>query len=515
MATVDVELDRGELLEAIRHDCLTFLAFYIGDKLTLEVPDFHQEIWEELLEYLEEINQPDRLIGVIQKLFAVPRGFSKSTLAKLSVILFMRYSVLRFTLYVSKTSPIATAAMRDIIGWFTSDNEIALYGKPKILKSSETEGLWILEIGVPGHLRQKKIILKAVGQGHQVRGNLIDNQRPDYQVWDDIEDLDTAHTEEAQAKLDEWTLGSLAKSIADVGLIVFMGNMVRSTTLLARLSKDPEWNPTVFGSIVRDRTTGELKSLWEGKFPLQSLLKNYRTYRKLGKGHIWETEMMNLSADRLLTMSLDGAVMVPFMHPEDIECGFLCLDPAFGKESWHDESAITVHVRRKGVALPVLVDHRRGRWSESQLLDTMVELSYYWNLSTWCIEAQAAQRLLMSLFRLLLIDRKINPDVFSMLPLMASKESKGTRIHAFRQAVANKSYGILESQVEVRLLLEEYSPDAEKHDDVCDSAAYGLLAWDNYGDMIESKGMFSVAGALMQSGQAKMTSLGELDVCRF
>lgn len=510
-----VDVDIEQLKAAIRHDCVTFFAFYIGAELTLDVPELHIEVWNELLEHLEIVSQPGHLIGHLQKLFAIPRDHSKSTIAKLAVILFMRYSPLRFTLYISKTSSVATAAIRDVVSWLSSDQETAVYGKPDILKKNETDGLWIILIGLPDGTK-KRIVLKAIGQGHQVRGLLIDNIRPDFIVIDDIEDYETADGDVQQRKLDEWAVGSLMKATAKRSFRLFLGNMVRSTTLLARLAKDPAWNPTVFGALVKDKQSGALKALWEGRWTVESLLADYRAHRRIGMGHVWETEMMNLSADTLLTLALDNALMIPQINPEEIQCGFICLDPAFGLNSWNDESAITVHVRINSLKVPIVIDSRKGRWDEKRILDELMELSYYWNIATWCIESAAAQKLFIPLFRLMLIEREISPDVFSILPIFAGKESKASRITAFRRAISTRNYALTESQVDLKLLLEEYSPDSKDHEDLCDSAAYGPLAWDTYGTTIEARGIQSISGRLIQSASAnQQRDLGELHVCPF
>lgn len=506
-----VTIDRAELLSAIRHDCVSFLAFYIGEELTLEVPQFHEEIWEELLSFVEQVNQPHFIVGHLHKLFAVPREHSKSTLAKLAVILFMRYSILSFTLYVSRTGPIAKRALKDVVAWITSPQEVDLYGTPIEVKANESEGLWIYSIGLPGGGR-KIIILLGMGTGQQIRGTLIQNKRPDLVILDDIEDYETADGGFQQDKLDEWVLGSLLKATARRSFRLFIGNMVRSTTLLARLSRDPEWNPTVFGALVRDKVTGSLRALWDGRWTVAALLADYRKYRRIGKGHIWETEMMNLSGDKLLQMSLDGALMIPHPNPEEVECGFICLDPAFGKRSWHDQSGITVHARITGVGVPVIVDSRRGRWSETEILDQLIELSYIWNLSTWAIEAIAAQRLLIPLFRLLLTERKIPPEAITIVPVSTNRETKASRIMAFRKAMNSRSYGLSENQIDLRLLLEEYTPDT-KEDDIQDSSAYGPLIWQLYGVTVEALGVIGIAGRLLQTTESNQENLGELDVC--
>lgn len=519
---VEAIVSRKELLEAIQRDCVLFLSFYLQEELTLEVPEFHIEIWDEFLDLLDTVNHPDYLIGHLQKLIAVPREHSKSTLCKLAVILFMRYSPLRFTLYVSKTSTVALNAIRDVVSWFKSPQEVELYGAPRIEKHNETEGTFILWIGLGrSNGSQKRIILKAVGQGHQVRGLLVDSMRPEFIIMDDIEDLDTADGGTQQRKLDEWTMGSLMKASAKRSIRLMLGNMVRSTTLLARLAKDPEWNPTVYGALVKDKATGELKALWgpsedgltPGLWSVKRLLEDYRKYRKIGLGYIWETEMMNLSQDSLLTANLDKMPIVEFVSPEEVESGFIVMDPAFGQKAWNDDTAFTVHVRKRGYPIPIIVDHRVGKMTEDQQLDTFLELSYAWNLSTWVIESVAAQRLFFSLFRLLLMDRLIPPETFLMLPITGGKEAKSSRITAFREAAKAKSYAMAANQIDIKLKLEEYSPDTAKFDDLCDSASYGPLVWASYGEEVKSRGVHAIIGGLMQAAGIDTNNKGEADVC--
>lgn len=490
-----VEFDREQLLTLIRHDCEIFMGFYLTDQLTLEVPEFHKELWHEFLDLLEEVNDPSRLVGKLQKLLGVPREHAKTTLTKLAVILFFRYSRLSFCAYVSNTFSSANNALKDIRDWLILPQESELYGKADIEKSSETEGLYIMQICIPNQLTKKTIIMKAFGQGTQLRGTLIKNKRPDIMIFDDVESLDTNSSEEQQKKLDAWCMGTAFKAMASYGVIVFIGNMISETTLLARLSKVEAWRPTVFGAIIRHN--GVLQPLWPGRWTLEALLSDYASYRVVGTGHVWEAEMMNLTAKEILGESLITAIRPPLPMPDEVGAGFICLDPAFGVNAWNDESAITVHVRLTDGDIPILVESRHGRWKEEQLLDELISCSYYWGLTTWVIEAQAAQKLLISLFRLMLTQRQLSPDLFLMIPLMAAKDSKASRIVAFRSSVISGSYAIAESLQDFVIKLEGYSADSKVHDDELDSGSYGTVCWNLYGEVIKGKGRQDVAGLIM------------------
>jgi hypothetical protein len=509
MAQYDV--DRNMLIAAIRRDCEVFLSFYMGDELTLEVPQFHVELWDEFLQLLDEVNEPDRLVGILQKLLGVPRGHSKTTLIKLAIILFFRYSRLSYCAYLSNTFAAALSAIKDISEWLQSPQEIELYGAPKIEKSSETDGLYILHIYIPNRIGQKRVIMKAFGQGTQLRGTVIHNKRPDLMIFDDVETLETAASETQQKKLDAWCFGTAMKAMAALGVCIFIGNMISETTLLARLSKDESWNATVFGAIIRDKD-GNLQSLWPERWSLEYHLKDYATYRKLGQGHVWEAELMNLTAKEILGESLTMALRPAMPMAEELEAGFLCLDPAFGTNSWNDESAITAHGRMKGGNIPILLQSNHGRWKEEQTFDELISMSYRWGITTWVIEAQAAQRLLIPLFRTYMIQRMMAPELFLLLPIMAGKDSKASRIVSFRSSVAHGSYAIVEEEEDLVKRLEEYSPDSKVHDDVCDSAAYGSIIWPLHGTTIVGRGRQDVAGLLMGTAGGSTVGLLEMGI---
>lgn len=505
----EYQVDKHQLLAAIRNDCHLYLSFYMGDLLELGIPEFHEEIWDEFLELLDEVNRPDMLVGILHKLLGVPREHAKTTLVKLACILFLRYSRLSFLAYISNTFASALNAIKDIKEWLLSPQETELYGKANVLKNSESEGLFILEIHVPGQDRLKKIILKAFGVGTQIRGQLIDSRRPDFMVFDDVESQETAATEVQQQKLDSWCFGTALKAMAKMGVAIFIGNMISETTLLARLAKEPKWRPTVFGSLIRAKD-GSIRPLWPERWTFDALMEDYASYRRVGLGHSWEAEMMNLTSKDIFGESLENCPRPPRPMPDQLEAGFITLDPAFGTNAWNDESALTVHGRVIGADIPLVLETWHGRVKEERLLDELIRLSYYWGITTWCIESVAAQQLLIPLFRALLVQRGMSPDLFLMIPIIRGKTSKASSIIAWRAACANGSYGIVEEEQELVELLEKYSPDTTEHDDRCDSGSFGTIVWSLHGAVIQGQGRVDIAGMLMGQGAAA-TSYGGVE----
>jgi len=492
----EYEIDKQQLIKLIQRDCELFLSFYLGDKLDLGVPDFHKEIWEEFLHLLDEVNEPGRLVGILYKLLGVPREHAKTTLTKLAVILFFRYSKLRFLAYVSNTGPLAQNAIRDIYNWLISPQETELYGAAIVEKKNESESLYILQIQVPGRNKPKQIIMKGFGVETQIRGMNLDSDRPDLMVFDDVESQETASTAGQQTKLDTNIMGTALKAMAKMGVVIFIGNMIKETTLLARLAKEPEWRAVVFGSIIKDGD-GNLRPLWPERWSLDALLEDYAKFRRIGLGHVWEAEMMNLTSKEILGESLEKCPRPPRPMAEEIEAGFITLDPAFGTNAWNDESALTVHALMRGADIPLVVETWRGRAKEEAILDELIRMSHHWGITTWCIEAVAAQRLLIPLFRAYLSQRGHSPDLFVMLPITGGKESKPSRIVAFRSSCSQGSYGIVEEEQDLVNKLEEYAPDSKEHDDLCDSAAFGILVWSLHGTVVKGQGRVDIAGALM------------------
>lgn len=500
--SIEVELSRDELIAAMRTDCVTSLAFYLGDDLTLEVPPLHKEIWAEMVDMVRRVNL-NEWVDHMQKLFCVPRGFAKTTVVKVAITLFMRYSRLRFTLYASRTTIMARNACRDVYKWFIGDTDQALHGKATVEKANETEGLWILVIGTPD-FGYKRIILKALGSDQQVRGTNIDNWRPDLMILDDVEDNDTARTPESQSALDIWLMGNLLKASARRSVRIILGNMINSRTMLYRFSKDPKWNPTIYGAIVRNKATGALESLWEEFFSLESLLAEYKDYRSKGVGHVWVYEMMNMTADTVFKTELAAAVRIPRPLPEQVKSGIVILDPAFGQKAWNDESALTVHVKIAGSVIPHAVESRKGRWTEQRVLDEMIELSLYWNIATWGIESVAAQKLLIPLFNLMLDQMMYPKGLIQMIPLPSGNTAKASRILAGAKSVGAGSYGIVEEEEELFQALESYDPSQDNvHDDLPDSFAYGPIAWAHAGVLVEEFGRFNERMALLSAVDAQ------------
>lgn len=461
---VDSTASQGEIVERLRTDGEFFIEFFLHEELSSPVPFFHYgEIWPLLTN-----------TSMQRVLLAIPRDHAKTTLSKLSVVWYFLFTNHRFCVYLSNTNTIAKNACKDIIGYFNSPNFIATYGRIKMLKESETDSLWIFEVPMRDG-RIKKCILRAVGAGQQMRGINIDNQRPDIAVIDDVEDNENTDSEVLQKKLDRWIFGPFLKALARQKKIIWLGNMLQKTSLLARLSLRPNWNPIKFGAIVQDNVTGEFTPLWPERWPMAELIEDFQEYVELGLIETWMCEMMNMPGHGVDGFTQEQINYAPIPGPDEILAAWLVLDPAFGENITNDDSSITVHVLpRDGPAM--MVDHRTGKFKEHEIFDLMLGLSRTWNAWVWGIEAVAAQRVLIPFFQVLLTTQLLNHSI-EMIPLMAGKgDPKVSRIKAWVSLMAKNEYAVYEGAVEVTQQLLGYNMRKKSNrDDLIDSCAYGPM----------------------------------------
>lgn len=471
---VDVQNLEGEvgLIKKLLHtDAEFFIEFFLAESLDMPVPQFHKEIWSLLTDQEKE-----------RVLLAIPRDHAKTTLAKLCVVWYWLFTTHRFCVYLSNTAPIAKGACRDIIEWLSHPNFIQIFGQVQMVKHSENEGLWIFDLPM-GDGRVKRCILRALGQGQQMRGINIDNQRPDLAVVDDVEDNDNTASETQQKKLDDWMYGPFLKALAKKRKILWLGNMLSKSSLLARQSRNSIWNPVVYGSLVKD-SEGNLHPLWDDRWTLEGLKADFREYKMLGLIETWMCEMMNMPGHGVNGFTADQLFYQQAPLPDQIQAAWITIDPAFGLQAHNDETAITVHLIPKD-GVPMSLSPVHGHFSETKMFDIALELAQYWGAWTWGIEAVAAQKVLIPFFELLAATRGI-PSQITCVPLMAGRgDPKIARIRAYVSLLDDEQWAIDENDIDLTTqLLDLNFRTKDQADDLADSAAYGPAMYEEFSGLI-------------------------------
>lgn len=468
----DAQASIQDLRQMLKNDAEFFIEFFLAEQLDLPVPEFHKEVWGLLTDADKE-----------RILLAIPRDHAKTTLAKLVVVWYWLFTSHRFCVYLSNTNAIAKGACKDIIGFLENPNFVAVYGKINMIKSSDTESLWMFDMPM-GTGKMKRCILRAIGQGQQMRGINIDNQRPDIAIVDDVEDNENTESENLQKKLDRWIFGPFIKALARKKKILWLGNMLQKTSLLARLSRNQRWNPVVFGSLVKDISTGQLRPLWPGKWTIEALIEDFQEYRGLGLIETWMCEMMNMPGHGENGFTQTQINYQPVPTPDNIRAAWITIDPAFGEMAIHDSTAICVHVLPVD-GPPMVVSHIHAQMREHEMFNETLALATYWGAWVWGIEAIAAQKVLITLFQVLLASHQMSHSV-EMIPLMAGKgDPKVARISAWVSLMQQGEYAIPDDDVEITTQLLSYNlKKKSQKDDLIDSCAYGPQMLDMYMPLI-------------------------------
>lgn len=474
-ATVEVEsvgVNLREIRAALFSDCEIFIEFFLADQLDMPVPEFHKEIWGYMTDQEKE-----------RVLLAIPRDHAKTTLAKLGVIWYWLFTRHRFCVYLSNTNAIAKGACKDIIEFLDTANFVAVFGRVNMIKSSENESLWIFEMVING--KRKRCILRALGQGQQMRGINIDNQRPDIAVVDDVEDNDNTASDLQQKSLDRWVFGPFMKALAKKKKIIWLGNMLSKTSLLARLSRNPRWNPVVFGALVNDNVNHIMVPLWPEKWTVEELQEDFKEYKDAGLVETWMCEMMNMPGHGENGFTPGQMYYQPQPLPDECLAVWLSVDPAFGLKAHNDESSIAVHalLKNDGVPMTVMIEH--GRWDDVELFRRILHLAYYWNCWVWGVEAVAAQKVLISLFNILLVQERLKNHV-EIIPLLAGRgDPKVSRIRGVVSLMAAKEWALHDGDIDATHQFMNYDfRKIDQQDDIVDSMAYGPVMKDNYLNII-------------------------------
>lgn len=483
-----VAVSKQEVIYALEHDAEFFIQFFLGDELTLEVPDFHPEIFNLMIER-----------DVKQFACAIPRDHAKTTLAKLTCVHYFLFSKYNFILYMSNVVSIAIPSTNDIINFFLCDNFKAVFGEIQFITRQDGKGIYAFKLG------DKVCILRAHGAGMQVRGINILHQRPQLAICDDIEDSVNNATPELFQKLKKWFYGPFKKALNKFDhKIIHIGNLTENETLIAEHCQSRFWHSRVYGCLLSDG-----KPLWPDAWPIEKLRQDYNEYREAGMADVWFAEMMNMpTAGGRGVIRASEIFYQPQREPDDIEFGFITIDLAISEASYAHETVVCVHgyIPDAGDAgLWQIVEYRGFKGIDPiSLFWKVMELADYWRILTIGIEDVAYQASLKHVFRHECLRSGIQQEGdhgITFVPLSASGR-KAQRIIAWAAMVKAKEYALNEGDFSMTQQLITYRPD-KKHnkDDYIDAAAYGPQMLDRFLYLIMRRYQISVNGATKSSYQ--------------
>ena len=208
-------VDFKSLYEGMKSNILKFALIICKDVLKDTVPDFHKEIYTLL-------TTKDRIA------LAAPRGFAKSSLAKVYILWCVLFKIRLDICIISASETLAVEHLRYVKTKLESDQKILSWWGD--LKSEKwTENHLIVQ-----HPCGTRINVRAKGAGGQIRGF-----RPDCLVLDDIETDDSVESEEQRKKLKSWLFKACINTLLPGGQLVLIGTLIHPLSVLSDLLDTP------------------------------------------------------------------------------------------------------------------------------------------------------------------------------------------------------------------------------------------------------------------------------------
>ncbi len=239
-------------------------------------------------ELIELLNSKNPLVAVMAF-----RGAAKSTFIEEYVLLSALFGDVKYVLLVGPKWESACDRLVSIRSELENNDRIMyLFDDQK--SEPWSLGELVLKSGVK---------IQAVGAQQSMRGKKYNAERPDMAVIDDLEDEDSVRTEEARHRVKRWLSSVLRPALQLNGKIRFLGTPIHPKSLIFTKCKDKEWSSKTFPAIIIDTKTGEEKSIWPDKFPLdaeaplQSLHRIRDEYMNSGDMLEWQQEYMCVSED--------------------------------------------------------------------------------------------------------------------------------------------------------------------------------------------------------------------------
>ena len=216
----------------------------------------------------------------------IPRSYSKTTTTNAAVLFSILFVEKEFIVYISETDTHASMQLGNIKREIEANQSIhAVFGKlqPEY-RSGRPWNADLIET-LTG------CVVASRGRGGQIRGLNHNGRRPDWQVWDDLEDKESVSTAEQRSKTLEWAYGDAIPALSAMGregTITALGTLLHSEALLTILARDPLWTTCKFGAVDRQGDP-----LWAARMDHKALDRLKASFALAGKLNLFYMEYHN------------------------------------------------------------------------------------------------------------------------------------------------------------------------------------------------------------------------------
>lgn len=457
MSNQIVSINKSDIKELAKNSLDYFAGLAIPHVYSMEYPPVFQTIWSILIGGRDQRTS--------QVALGIPRGFGKTTLAKLFLAHSVYYSSKKYILIVASTQAKADNILRDVVGVLASANMVAVYGDATKTASVNNAHLFLTEFN------GRSIAIQAIGTGSDPRGSSIEWARPDFIYCDDAQSREDAFSPAKSRQFRDWFEYTLKYTRNEASCqFVYTGNMFPTEDcLLLRLHRDPKWTSLVVGAV-----TIEGKSLWEAHKPIAQIYSELEDAISHDTLDSFCAEVLNDYRTTVRTpLSLSDITAIP---TDTIEAnatgGFVVIDPA-GEELRSDDTAIGVFLLVDGV--PYLTEVISKVLTPPETIETAIDLCAKYGVSLIAVESYAYQKSLIHWFNRTMSSLGIYG--IDCVGITRGKLSKNRAIIDMVTSLRKHEIGLASELVTTVLsYITMFNPESKTNkDDVLDLLVYSLM----------------------------------------
>ena len=407
-----LQIPRAEVLRLAAVDDFFYCRHFFPKTFRQGSPDFHRDFWNAFNDQTRDY--------FAAKMF---RGSAKTTLTRAAVSKRVAYGITNFTLMIAISEKKAIqnllwlrAAVEKNVAWTST------FGLQAGKKWTDN---WIEIINVP---LQMTINIVAVGMTAGLRGQNLEDYRPDTILCDDICDEENVGTPEQLEKTSDLYYGAVAQSLAPkseapLRKLMLLQTPIKKGDLIESTQNDPAYATVTHTKLIETREGPQ--SIWPERFPTEEVLQEKDDYTRRNKLHIWLRENMCKIVSRETAPLQEDWLREYVVLPTQLDY-YIGLDPASRKKkkNIHKSAGVVIGVNKQ-TANTYLINYfaQKGK-NPDELWDWVVSMYRIYRPKKIGVETIAFQDMLAWYFQ----KKMVETQTFFPITEVQDRRGKADRI---------------------------------------------------------------------------------------